>query len=47
MHVKSLVDPPDHDTDDEPLIEGEDDEDKALVAELRKLAGQAQELTTT
>jgi uncharacterized protein len=50
MHLKSLLDLPDDDDDDEPLLEGEDDDDdgdKAFVAELRKLADQAQELATT
>jgi hypothetical protein len=37
MHLKSILDLP----DDEPLIEGEDDDDdhNALVVELQKLAG--------
>jgi HK97 family phage prohead protease len=52
MHLKSLLDladDDDDDTDDEPLLEGEDDDndDKAFLVELRKLAEQAQELTTT
>jgi HK97 family phage prohead protease len=50
-HLKSMLDfDEDDDTDDEPLIEGEDaddDDDKAFLVELRKLAEQAQELTTT
>jgi hypothetical protein len=52
MHLKSLLDLPDEDDDDdEPLIEGEDDEDgddddKAFLVELRKLAEQAEALTT-
>jgi HK97 family phage prohead protease len=48
MHLKSLLDlaDDDDDSDDEPLLEDEDDDDdKAFVAELQKLAEQAQELT--
>jgi uncharacterized protein len=44
MHLKSLLDLPDYDdTDDELLIEGEDgdDDDKAFLVEVRKLAEQA------
>jgi uncharacterized protein len=48
-HLKSMLDfDEDDDTDDEPLIEGDDnDDDKAFLVELGKLAEQAQELTTT
>jgi hypothetical protein len=44
LHLKSLLDLPDDDTDGDPLIESDDD-DKALVVELRKVAEQAEELT--
>jgi hypothetical protein len=51
MHLKSLFDvPDDDDTDDGPLLEGEDDggDDKAFFVELRKLASeQAEALATT
>jgi hypothetical protein len=55
-HLKSMLnfdegDDTDDDGDDEPLIEGEDeadgDDDKAFLVELRKLAEQAEALTTT
>jgi uncharacterized protein len=49
MHSKSLLDLPDGDhTDDEPLLEGEDDvADKAsFLAELKQLAEQAQDLAS-
>jgi uncharacterized protein len=44
MHLKSLLDLPDEDdTDDEPLLEGEDDvaDNASFVAELKQLAEQA------
>jgi hypothetical protein len=49
-HLKSMLDFDDaDDTDNEPVIEGEDedDDDKAFLVELRKLAEQAEALTTT
>ena len=55
-HLKSMLDfddaddsDDDDDTDDEPLLEGEDgeDDDKAFLVELRKVAEQAAALTTT
>jgi uncharacterized protein len=54
-HLKSMLDfddaddtDDDDDTDDEPLLEGEDDDDdKAFLVELQKLAEQAEALTTS
>jgi uncharacterized protein len=53
-HLKSMLDfddaddDTDDDPDDEPLLEGEDgdDDDKAFLVELRKLAEQTQELSS-
>jgi hypothetical protein len=51
MHLKALFDvPDDDDTNDDPELEGEgedDSDDKALLVELRKLAEQARELAST
>jgi hypothetical protein len=47
VHLKSMLDFDDADDVDEPLLQDEDDEDKAsFLAELKQLAEQAQDLAS-